>query len=205
MGTRAESRQQTAARVVAAASGLFSQQGYGPTTVPQIAAEAGVSVGTVASVGSKDALFLRSWEESSTAASLALIAEAATASDSVTERVWTYIGHMVEATIAAPDAVRDYFVAYLRASDHAANLGRLNEVGAALRGLFPDEPPEEDSLAKGPFGSPAELASWTIWLAFSAVCFGLAASSYPPEDARALMRAVVESQCAPFEEKGTHR
>ncbi len=192
MGSRAESRAESLRRVVAAAAELFTRQGYAATTVPQIAALAGVSVGTVASVGSKDALFLRVWEEASTAASLDMLAGARQASGSVAERVWSYFGGLVESSIAMPDGLRDYFVAYLRERDHADNQARLAEVVDAIRGLFPtDEQARE--------GAPALLAAWILWLSFSSICFGLAATSIPPAEARQLMRSVVVAQCAPFE------
>jgi AcrR family transcriptional regulator len=178
--------------VVAAAGELFTRQGYAATTVPQIAAVAGVSVGTVASVGSKDALFLRVWEEASTAASLDLLAGTRRASGSVTERVWSYFDILVESSIAMPDGLRDYFVAYLRERDHAENQARLASVVEAIRGLFPI-----DQLAAEE--SPVMLAAWTLWLSFSSICFGLAATSIPPEEARRLMRSIVVAQCAPFE------
>ncbi|MFT4297284.1 MAG: TetR/AcrR family transcriptional regulator [Micropruina sp.] len=190
---RAEARIESARKVVAAAADLFTRQGYAATTVPQIAAAAGVSVGTVASVGSKDALFLRVWEEASTAASLGMLAQARQASGSVTDRVWSYVGALVESSIAMPDALRDYFVAYLREREHTENQARLTEVVGAIRDLFPTD-------REPPNASPAMLAAWTIWLAFSSICFGLAAASIPPEEARRLMRAVVEAQCAPFED-----
>jgi AcrR family transcriptional regulator len=189
--TRAQAREATVGRVVAAAAKVFGEQGYHGATIPLIAGAAGVSVGTVASVGSKDDLFLRSVEELSTANSLAMIREAAVAS-TVTERVWGYVGPMVESSIAMPDQIQDYFVAYLRSSDHEQNLARVRQVTEAVRGLFP-----EDGLAWEE--SPAALAASTVWLSFSALCFSLAASSVPPEAARRLMRSIVETQCAPFE------
>nr|WP_300151038.1 TetR/AcrR family transcriptional regulator [Propionicimonas sp.] len=191
MTTRAQARAATVARVMAAASTVFGEQGYRTATIPLIARVAGVSVGTVASVGSKDDLFLRSVEELSTASSLAMIREASSAA-TVTERVWGYVGKMVEASVAMPDQLQDYFVAYLRSGDHEQNLARVQEVNEALRGLFP-----EDGLSWEE--SPAALAASTIWLSFSALCFSLAASSVPPETARRLMRSIVETQCAPFE------
>lgn len=191
MTTRAQARAATVARVMAAASTVFGEQGYRAATIPLIARVAGVSVGTVASVGSKDDLFLRSVEELSTANSLAMIREASSAA-TVTERVWGYVGTMVEVSIAMPDQLQDYFVAYLRSGDHEQNLARVQEVNEALRGLFP-----EDGLSWEE--SPAALAASTIWLSFSALCFSLAASSVPPEAARRLMRSIVEAQCAPFE------
>lgn len=191
MVTRAQARTATVAKVMVAASRVFGEQGYRGTTIPLIADAAGVSVGTVASVGSKDDLFLRSVEELSTANSLEMIREASSAS-TVTERVWGYVGRMVEASIAMPDQIQDYFVAYLRSSDHEQNLARVQKVNEALRALFPD-----DGLSWEE--SPAALAASTIWLSFSALSFSLAASSVPPDTARRLMRSIVESQCAPFE------
>ena len=190
--TRAQAREATVARVLAAASRVFGEQGYRATTIPLIAGAAGVSVGTVASVGSKDDLFLRSVEELSTANSLAMIREAASAA-TVTERIWGYAGRMVEVSIAMPQMIQDYFVAYLRSGDHAQNLGRVQGVLEAIRGLFPEDGLPWDE-------SPAALAATTIWLSFSAICFSLAASSLPPDTARQMMRSVVETQCAPFEQ-----
>lgn len=191
MSTRAQARATTVAKVIAAASRVFGEHGYRETTIPLIADAAGVSVGTVASVGSKDDLFLRSVEELSTANSLAMIAEASSA-PTVTERVWAYVGQMVESSIAMPQQTQDYFVAYLRSSDHEQNLARVQEVNQALRDLFP-----EDGLSWEE--SPAALAASTIWLSFSALSFSLAASSVPPDTARQLMRSIVEAQCVPFE------
>lgn len=189
--TRAQAREATVGRVMTAASKVFREHGYHGATIPLIASAAGVSVGTVASVGSKDDLFLRSVEELSTASSLAMIREASSA-PTVTERLWGYVGPMVEASVAMPDQIQDYFVAYLRSSDHEQNLARVQQVTEALRAMFP-----EDGLSWEE--SPAALAASTIWLSFSALCFSLAASSVPPEAARRLMRSIVEAQCAPFE------
>lgn len=194
MASRTQARVATVAKVMAAATRVFGERGYRGTTIPLIAEASGVSVGTVASVGSKDDLFLRSFEELSTANSLAMIRHAASAA-TVTERVWAYVGQMMEAAITRPDQTQDYFVAYLRSSDHEQNLGRVQGVMEAIRGLFPDDGlPWDDS--------PTALAASTIWLSFSALCFSLAGSSVPPDTARRLMRAIVETQCAPFETTG---
>jgi AcrR family transcriptional regulator len=195
VGVRDERRAERDRVVLAAAGELFRSRGYVATTVPQIAERAGVAVGTVAKVGSKDALFLRSWEEGSTKISLRLIADAAGASGSVKGRVWAYLGPMIESTIAMPEAMRDYFVAYLRAAEHEANLGRLGSVLDALRGLFRTDEQGEDSAAR--------LAVWTIWLAYSGLAYGLASKTYTGDDARRLMEAIVAAQCAPFESEET--
>ncbi|MFT3886566.1 MAG: TetR/AcrR family transcriptional regulator [Arachnia sp.] len=191
MSTRAQARVATVAKVMTAAAEVFGERGYHGTTIPLIAEKAGVSVGTVASVGSKDDLFLRSFEELSTANSLAMIRQASSAA-TVTERVWGYVGQMMDASIAMPDQTQDYFVAYLRSSDHEQNLARVQGVMEAIRELFPEDGlPWDDS--------PAALAASTVWLSFSALSFSLAASSVPPDSARRLMRLIVEAQCAPFE------
>jgi AcrR family transcriptional regulator len=199
MARRSQARAATVAKVLEAASKVFDDRGYRGATIPLIARAAGVSVGTVASLGSKDDLFLRSLEERSTANSLAMIREASSAS-TVTERVWSYVGRMVEVSITMPNQIQDYFVAYLRSSDHDQNLGRVHEVNEALRGLFPADGLPWDE-------SPAALASSVIWLSFSALSFSLAASSVPPETARRLMRSIVVTQCAPFDsvESGDQR
>lgn len=193
MGIRDQRRAERDRVVLAAAGELFWTQGYGVTTIPQIAARAGVAVGTVAKVGSKDALFLRTWEEGSTEISLRLIREAAAAS-TVAERVWPYFGQLIEAAISMPQMLRDYFVAYLRASEHEANVARLEQVLDALAGLFPGDRNEPDS--------PTRLAAWTLWLSYSGLVLGLASNTSTAEQARRLMRAIVETQCAPFEQGG---
>ncbi|MEA5054247.1 MAG: TetR/AcrR family transcriptional regulator [Propionicimonas sp.] len=193
MGVRVEQQARRDRMVMAAATELFWVQGYAATTIPEIAEKAGVAVGTVAKVGSKDELFLRAWEERSTEISLHLLSQAGATSESVTERVWSYLSLMLEATILMSDTIRDYLVAYLRAGDHAANLQRIDQVVGAIRALFPPDDRGEDS--------PAQLAALTLWLAYSSFVFSLAANSCDKDDARRLLRAVIEATCAPFEEK----
>ncbi len=194
MGVRDQRRAERDRVVLAVAGELFWTQGYAATTIPQIAARAGVAVGTVAKVGSKDALFLRTWEEGSTEISLRLISDAAAAA-TVTERVWAYFGQLVEAAVSMPQMLRDYLVAYLRAAEHEENLARLDQVLDALAGLFPGDRNQPDS--------PARLAAWTLWLAYSGLVLGLASRTSTAEQARRLMRAIVETQCAPFEQGET--
>lgn len=92
---------------------------------------------------------MRVWEESSTAASLDMLTQARSASGSLTDQVWRYVGGLVESSIAMPDGLRDYFVAYLRERDHVENQARLAEVVDAIRRLFPpDEHPAGGSAAQ---------------------------------------------------------
>lgn len=191
MGVRAEQQARRDAAVMAAATELFWSRGYAATTIPMIAEAAGVAVGTVAKVGSKDELFLRAWEERATELTLQLLDYAAQASDSVTERVWAYLSRSLDATIALTDPIRNYLVAYLRSAHHSDNLTRLDTVVTAIRRLLP-----EDELGKE---SPAQTAALTLWLSYSSFVFSLAARSCEPDEARRLLRAIVETTCAPFE------
>ncbi|ALG84568.1 TetR/AcrR family transcriptional regulator [Gordonia phthalatica] len=60
--TRVEQRERTRMSVIAAAQTLFRREGFRGTTIRGIAAEAGVSVGTVMGVGDKDALLLACYD-----------------------------------------------------------------------------------------------------------------------------------------------
>ena len=57
-GVRRSGQRERAGRVTEAAWDLFRTQGYEATSVREIAAAAGVSVGTVANAGGKAQLFL---------------------------------------------------------------------------------------------------------------------------------------------------
>ncbi|WP_019203974.1 TetR/AcrR family transcriptional regulator [Tsukamurella sp. 1534] len=56
--SRADAKRETRSKVLAAADALFRSDGFAGTTIRRIAAEAGVSVGTVMAVGDKDALLI---------------------------------------------------------------------------------------------------------------------------------------------------
>lgn len=60
--TRSQQRGRTREQVIAAAQALFRRDGFRAATVRGIAAEAGVSVGTVMGVGDKDALLLACYD-----------------------------------------------------------------------------------------------------------------------------------------------
>lgn len=61
--TREAQRRETAARVLASAGELFRRRGFAATTIRDIAGACGVSVGTVMSVGDKDALLVASFDQ----------------------------------------------------------------------------------------------------------------------------------------------
>lgn len=59
---RDERRQETVAKVLDGAGELFRRQGFAEATIRDIAAVSGVSIGTVISVGGKDALLLATFD-----------------------------------------------------------------------------------------------------------------------------------------------
>jgi AcrR family transcriptional regulator len=61
---RKEQAEQTRTRIVEAAAALFQQQGYGPTTIKQMAERAGVAVDTVYAVFGNKARVLTAWMDS---------------------------------------------------------------------------------------------------------------------------------------------
>ncbi|SDN16916.1 DNA-binding transcriptional regulator, AcrR family [Actinomyces ruminicola] len=63
MPTRAESRDATRARVLASSRRLFEERGFNATTIKDIAADAGVSVGSVMYVGDKSGLLVACFDE----------------------------------------------------------------------------------------------------------------------------------------------
>lgn len=62
--SRGEQREATRRRVIAVADRLFREQGFTATSIRQIAAEAGVSTGTVIAVGDKSTLLASVFESS---------------------------------------------------------------------------------------------------------------------------------------------
>ncbi|WP_103061844.1 TetR/AcrR family transcriptional regulator [Actinomyces qiguomingii] len=63
MPTRAEARDATRVRVLASSRRLFEKKGFNATTIRDIAADAGVSVGTVMYVGDKSSLLVACFDE----------------------------------------------------------------------------------------------------------------------------------------------
>ncbi|MUL63867.1 TetR family transcriptional regulator [Mycobacterium sp. CBMA 234] len=61
--SRAAARDETRAKVLASAERLFRGQGFADTTIRQIAADAGVSTGTVMGVGDKDGLLIEVFDD----------------------------------------------------------------------------------------------------------------------------------------------
>ncbi|GAA4842046.1 hypothetical protein GCM10023221_19970 [Luteimicrobium xylanilyticum] len=187
--TRQEMRAETHARVVAAASRLFLERGYRATTVRDVAAAAGVSVGTVMTVGDKDALLVATFD--------ALIGELQDAPrpapdagsrdarpDDVTDAVLAVVDPFLSLFATHLDLAREYG-AILMSGRHPGGVfgdlvpGFLARIQAALE-HSPDHPSDPAAAAR------------TIYLAYLGSLFAWAGGGTPNADAaREALRDVV--------------
>ncbi|TDP91342.1 TetR family transcriptional regulator [Leucobacter luti] len=106
--TREEQRRETEARVLATASDLFRTSGYTVTTVRDIAAAAGVSAGTVMSVGDKNALLVASFDQRIKEIHLTRAGNAAPVADNVAEQIAALFEPFAELFTADPGLARIY-------------------------------------------------------------------------------------------------
>ncbi len=194
MGARARQQARRDDAVLKAAGELFLVHGYAPTTIPMIAERAGLAVGTVAKVGSKDALFLRVAEAQGTAETLDRIAELMQQPISLTEKFSTFFLASLDAAAAFPTPVKDYLVAYLRAADHLTHRQQLVEIIDPLTLMF-----GVDDISEG---SPARVAALTMYVSSIGLVFALVAGTATLDEVRRLQVLMVEAVCRPFERSG---
>jgi AcrR family transcriptional regulator len=158
-------REETHARVVAAASRLFLERGYRATTVRDVAAAAGVSVGTVMTVGDKDALLVATFD--------ALIGDlqdrAATAPTRGEPARPDAPADVVEDVLAVVDPFLDLFASHL---DLAREYGAVLMGGRHPGGVFGELVPAflarvQGALERSP-DRPHDVAAGarTIYLAY---------------------------------------
>ncbi|MFH9423888.1 TetR/AcrR family transcriptional regulator [Streptomyces sp. NPDC017529] len=121
--TRAEQKRRTTARVTEAAARLFREHGFSGTTVRQIAAEAGVSVGAVMAVGDKESLLSLVYDEA-----IAARIPAPPAAGSTTSAVGylsRYFAPFLDLFADNEELARAYFRALSRGRPENAALGGL--------------------------------------------------------------------------------
>lgn len=121
--TRAEQKRRTAARITEAAERLFQGQGFQGTTVRQIAAEAGVSVGAVMAVGDKESLLSLVYDEAIAARIPSPPTEGA--GTSAADYLARYFDPFLDLFAANEDLARAYFRALTRGRPENAALGAL--------------------------------------------------------------------------------
>ncbi|MFI0260811.1 TetR/AcrR family transcriptional regulator [Streptomyces sp. NPDC017056] len=133
--TRAEQKRRTTARVTEAAARLFREHGFHGTTVRQIAAEAGVSVGAVMAVGDKESLLSLVYDDA--IAARIPPPPAAGSTTSAAGYLARYFDPFLDLFAGNEELARAYFRALTRGRPENAALGGLrtlaeNNLTAAL-------------------------------------------------------------------------
>ncbi|MFG3255426.1 TetR/AcrR family transcriptional regulator [Streptomyces sp. NPDC048172] len=131
--SRGAKREATRDRVLLAAERLFRDQGFGATTVRQIAAEAEVSTGTVMSAGDKDALLVaifdswidavhraRAHENGDTSASASPPAPPPLSPDAAVDAVMDLVAPFVQYFARDEDLSRQYAAVIVRGTHESA-------------------------------------------------------------------------------------
>lgn len=179
--TRAERKSATRERVIASAQRLFVEQGFGVTTIRQIAADAGVSVGTVMGVGDKNSLLLAAFDGWIGAVHRGR-GEVSPGRDPVT-RIGDVVQPFLDIFDADLDLAREYGAVLARGSASTEVFGAL---AAALQNDF------ATVFADAGLGPDAEPAARAVYLAY----LGLVMTSAVVESDAAAIRADLEAVAA---------
>ncbi|KAB1662256.1 TetR/AcrR family transcriptional regulator [Pseudoclavibacter chungangensis] len=124
--SRAAKRASSSARVLEAAATLFAERGFAASTVRDIAAHAGVSVGTVMAVGDKDRLLLDVMEQRIEGLQRGAVPERG----SLPERVLALLVPFVELFVADTELARAFAGVLVAGRHRSAVFGAL---GTELR------------------------------------------------------------------------
>lgn len=124
---RAAQKQRTATRIVEAAAQLFTEHGFQSTTVRQVAAQAGVSVGAVMAVGDKESLLSLVYDRAiaDRIPPPPAPAGAGAAAPSAVEYLSHYFDPFLGLFAENDDLARAYFRTLARGKDENAALGAL--------------------------------------------------------------------------------
>lgn len=139
MGTRNELKELTQEKVLSAAGELFTAHGYRNTTIREIAAQAGVSVGSVMAVGDKQTLLVAIFDRA-----IAVIHQERAADDPApppeeiagVERVTRLVDPFLNLFADRIDLAREYG-AILMSGNHQSTL--FGELGDTLRAEIAQE------------------------------------------------------------------
>jgi len=200
-GIRQQGRAQRQQRVHSAAWELFGTRGYDATSVRDIAAAAGVSVGTVANIGDKAMLFLDVMEENAFAlvggALERLSGEPVGTSLTLAAEIWGVFQPSLTWIVDNPELTRAYLISYLRAGGgHATSVGQVDVICAGLAARCVEH-------SGGVPGAPeALLAASAIYAAFFSTAFSLSGGLGSAGDAAQWMRDLITQQTRPFERSG---
>jgi AcrR family transcriptional regulator len=198
LGTRQQAGEQRKSKVRSAAGELFRTRGFDATSVRDIAAAAGVSVGTVALAGDKATLFLDVMEENAFAlvggALERLSGEPVETSLSLAAEIWGVFEPSLTWIVDNRELTRAYLIAYLRADGgHATSAGQIEVICAGLAARCVEH-------AGGDPGAPeAQLAASAIYAFFFSAVFSLAAGFGSAVDVSQWLRVLITQQTRPFE------
>jgi AcrR family transcriptional regulator len=201
LGTRQQAGEQRQSKVRSAAGELFRTRGFDATSVRDIAAAAGVSVGTVALAGDKATLFLDVMEENAFAlvggGLETLSAEPVGTSLTLAAEIWGVFEPSLTRIADNPELTRAYLIAYLRADGaHATSAGQVDVICAGIAARCVQH-------SGGEPGAPeALLAASAIYAVFFSATFALAGGVGPAVEMAQGLRDLITAQTRPFERAG---
>jgi len=200
-GTRQQAGAQRQSMVRSAAGELFRTRGFDATSVRDIAAAAGVSVGTVALAGDKATLFLDVMEENAFAlvggALERLKGEPVRTSLTLAAEIWGVFEPSLTRIAENPELTRAYLIAYLRADGaHATSAGQVDVICAGIAARCLEH-------SGGEPGAPeALLAAGAIYAVFFSATFALAVGVGSAAEMAQGLRGLITAQTRPFERAG---
>ncbi|WP_166999521.1 TetR/AcrR family transcriptional regulator [Paramicrobacterium fandaimingii] len=168
--SRAEQRATTRRQVISIADRLFRQQGFAATSIRQIALEAGVSTGTVMSVGDKSSLLAAVFEasiaqmqsEQASQPSTAQLPDAASAPERITARLRPFL----ELFARDQELSREYAAVLVRGTHETGIFTQMaDELTAAIA---------NDFETSGMTAERASAASRAVYFAYLGVLFAWA-------------------------------
>jgi AcrR family transcriptional regulator len=199
-GTRQQGQDQRQSKVRCAALELFRTRGFDATSVRDIAAAAGVSVGTVAHID-KATLFLDVMEENAFAlvggALERLSGQPLGTSLTLAGEIWGVFEPSLTLIVDNPELTRAYLIAYLRAdSAHATSVGQVDVICAGIAARCVKH-------SGGEPGAPdALLAASAIYAVFFSAAFALAGGFGSAVAMAQWLRDLITHETRPFERAG---
>jgi AcrR family transcriptional regulator len=201
LGTRQQGGKQRRSEVRSAAGELFRTRGFDATSVRDIAAAAGVSVGTVALAGDKATLFLDVMEENAFAlvgGALERLNAEPVGRNLLAAEIWGVFEPSLTRIAENPELTRAYLIAYLRTDGaHATSAGQVDLIRAGLAARCV-------AHSGGEPGAPeALLAASAIYAVFFSATFALAVGVGSAAEMTQGLRDLITAQTRPFERAGT--
>jgi len=200
LGTRQQGGEQRQSKVRSAAGELFRTRGFDATSVRDIAAAAGVSVGTVALAGDKATLFLDVMEENAFAlvgGALERLNGEPVGTSLLAAEIWGVFEPSLTRIAENPELTRAYLIAYLRADGaHATSAGQIDVICGGLAARCVEH-------SGGEPGAPeALLVASAIYAVFFSATFALAVGVGSAVEMTQGLRDLITAQTRPFERAG---